>query len=154
MCARRGAPGAPGPQPHPCVARPGGPACAPRRAGAMPSDRPFKQRRSFGEAQRAICERGLGCGGWGCWPTDPTAAGDVSSVTSGSGWTPGLGSRLGPGPGPLPPISVLCLGRGARRPSGAGASRRRGGVGAAPRVPAGRNLGPASYPPVVRSRPL
>ena len=32
---------------------------------------------------------------------------------------------------------MLCPGRGARRPSGAGASRRRGGVGAAPRYPRG-----------------
>lgn len=37
----------------------------PRRAGAMPSDRPFKQRRSFGEAQWAICERRVAAWGLG-----------------------------------------------------------------------------------------
>ncbi|TKC37816.1 hypothetical protein EI555_007396, partial [Monodon monoceros] len=54
LSARRGAPGAPEPQPHPLVARPRAPACAPRRAGAMPSDRPFKQRRSFADRCKEV----------------------------------------------------------------------------------------------------
>lgn len=85
--------GAPEPQPHPYAVHPGASACAPCRAREMPSDRPFKQRRSFGEAQRAICGEGGGVGG----ATDLTAAGDVSPVTSGSSWTPGwaAGSGLG-----------------------------------------------------------
>uniref|UniRef100_M3Z291 Microtubule associated protein 1 light chain 3 alpha n=25 Tax=Carnivora TaxID=33554 RepID=M3Z291_MUSPF len=51
LSARRGAPE---PQTEPQAARPGAPACAPRRARAMPSDRPFKQRRTFADRCKEV----------------------------------------------------------------------------------------------------
>uniref|UniRef100_A0A4X1T3F5 Microtubule associated protein 1 light chain 3 alpha n=1 Tax=Sus scrofa TaxID=9823 RepID=A0A4X1T3F5_PIG len=52
-------------------------------------------------------------------------------MTSSSGWTPGLGSRLGPGPGPPPPIPVLCPGPGPTS-TRLGLGGGRGGVGGRP----------------------
>lgn len=57
----------------------------------MPSDRPFKQRRSFGEALGG--ELRAGTEGWRYQPA-PIAAGDVSPMTSGTGRPdPGWGGR-------------------------------------------------------------
>lgn len=70
-------------------------------------------------------------GGRGCWQIYLSAAGDVSFMTSSSGWTPGLGSRLGPGPGPPPPIPVLCPGPGPTS-TRLGLGGGRGGVGGRP----------------------
>lgn len=95
----------------------------------MPSDRPFKQRRSFGEALGENCHRGPRSGG--CQST-PIAAGDVSPMTSGTGRPdPGWRGRQAwqgrPPPyrvtrwravGPTAPEAGAGAGRARSRPSG------------------------------------